>query len=261
MATQLAFLEHSRLLDELVADGQLASAEARTLTRIGLAHYFAGATLMPYRIFHGAAEADRYDIERLADRFAVGFEVICHRLSTLQRPRLRGVPFSFVRVDRAGNISKRQSATGVHFSRGGGSCPLWNVYEAFTTPGRILTQVAEMPDGRRYFWIARTVARKRTGYGQPAKTFALGLGCELRHAHRLVYARGLDLDDRPLVTTIGMGSKTCERANCPQRAFPAVDRPRAADEHRSTFAPYAAVEPEPPVARGAMIRGRPRASR
>jgi len=246
LATQLAFLEHDALLNEIVATGSFASAETRALARIGLANYFAGALLMPYRAFYAAAEEDRYDIERLADRFGVSFEVICHRLSTLQRPRLRGVPFSFVRVDRAGNISKRQSATGFHFSRGGGSCPLWNVYEAFTAPGRILTQVAQMPDGRGFFWIARTVARKPSGYGMPAKTFAIGLGCELRHAHRLVYSRGLDLSDATLATPIGMGCKTCERVACPQRAFPAVGQRLDVDEHRATFAPYPVLGTEPP---------------
>jgi hypothetical protein len=242
LATQLALLEHDELLEETVATGSFATRETRTLARIGLAHYYAGAVLMPYGPFHAAAEQEHYDVERLADRFAVGFEATCHRLSTLQRPGLRGVPFSFVRVDRAGNISKRQSATGFHFSRGGGSCPLWNVYEAFTIPGRILTQVAQMPDGRSYFWVARTVARKRSGYGTPTKTFALGLGCELRHAHRLVYSRGLDLRDPALATPIGMGCKTCERTACPQRAFPAVGHRLEADPDRTTFAPYSVVE-------------------
>ena len=111
---------------------------------------------------------------------------------------MRGVPFSFVRVDRAGNMSKRQSATGFHFSSSGGTCPLWNVYETFANPGKILVQIAQMPDGRNYMWVARTVERRASRYGQPGKTFAIGLGCELRHAHRLVYSEGLDLsgDDR-----------------------------------------------------------------
>lgn len=246
LATQLALLEHGAQLDELAsADPRLADTQARTLARIGLAHYFAGAALMPYAAFHAAAEEYRYDVERLSDTFRVGFEVICHRLSTLQRPGLRGLPFSFVRVDRAGNISKRQSATGFHFSRSGGSCPLWNVYEAFTTPGRILRQVAQMPDGRSYFWIARTVARKPVGFGKPAKVFALGLGCELRHASRLVYADGLDLSDDALMTPIGIGCKSCERAACPQRAFPAVDQPLAINENRTTFAAYPAAPRAP----------------
>ena len=106
---------------------------------------------------------------------------------------MRGVPFSFVRVDRAGNMSKRQSATGFHFSSSGGTCPLWNVYETFANPGKILVQIAQMPDGRNYMWVARTVERRASRYGQPGKTFAIGLGCELRHAHRLVYSEGLDL--------------------------------------------------------------------
>lgn len=242
LATQLALIEHDALLDELASsDPRLGNPQARKLARIGLANYFAGAALMPYETFHAAAEEYHYDIERLADTFRVGFEVTCHRLSTLQRPKLRGVPFSFVRVDRAGNMSKRQSATGFHFSRGGGTCPLWNVYSAFTTPGQIITQVAQMPDGRSYFWIARTVARKRTGYGTPTKTFALGLGCEVKHADRLIYAHGLNVEDRTLVTPIGMGCKSCERTDCPQRAFPAVDRPLDIDEDRSTFAAYPAA--------------------
>ncbi len=197
-----------------------------------------GALVLPYRVFLGAAERYRYDITRLSDHFGVGFETICHRLSTLQRPGTRGVPFSFVRVDRAGNISKRQSATGFHFSRVGGSCPLWIVYEAFSSPGRILTQVAELPDGKKYFWLARTVSRAAGGHGDPGKTFAIGLGCELRHARRLVYSDGLALGTGAAVTPIGMGCKVCERPACPQRAFPAIGKPMRVDEHSSSLLPY-----------------------
>lgn len=238
MATQLAYLELGALLDRLAGDAAAGSDETYRLARIGLANHFAGALLMPYRAFITAAEALRYDIELLSQRFGVGFETICHRLSTLQRPDARGVPFFFVRVDRAGNISKRQSATDFHFSRVGGSCPLWNVYEAFSMPGRILTQLARMPDGRTYLWIARTVSRGQGGYGAPSKTFAIGLGCDLSHAHRLVYAKGLDLKDQDAAVPIGAGCKVCERPNCPQRAFPAIGRRTAIDENERRFTPY-----------------------
>jgi predicted transcriptional regulator len=222
-----------------MADGAFSSGEARALARIGLANYFAGALILPYTMFLHAAEALRYDIDLLGQRFGVGFESVCHRLSTLQRPGAQGVPFFFIRVDRAGNISKRQSATDFHFSRAGGTCPLWNVYEAFSSPGRILTQLAEMPDGRTYMWLARTVSRQMGGYGTPDKTFAVALGCDVRHAGRLVYSKGLRLDDREARTPIGMGCRICERPACPQRAFPSLSRPLAVDETRSTFAPYA----------------------
>ncbi|WP_017542815.1 short-chain fatty acyl-CoA regulator family protein [Nocardiopsis prasina] len=238
LATQLAFLEHGPLLDELAQGEELTTDQAVRLARIGLANYFAGAFILPYREFQSAAEAERHDIELLADRFGVGFETVCHRLSTLQRPRQRGVPFSFVRVDRAGNMSKRQSATGFHFSRSGGTCPLWNVYAAFSAPGVIQRQIAQMPDGRSYFWVARTVTRGYGGYRAARKTFAVGLGCELRHANRLVYATGLDLADPGSATPIGLGCKVCERPACPQRAFPPAGRSLLVNENSSTVSPY-----------------------
>lgn len=237
MAAELAYLEFGDLIDRLVEQGKFTSGEARTLARLGLANYFAAATVLPYRQFHDVTENFRYDIERLSAFYSVSYETICHRLSTLQRPSLRGVPFSFVRVDRAGNMSKRQSATGFHFSSTGGTCPLWNVYETFANPGKILVQIAQMPDGRNYLWVARTVERRASRYGQPGKTFAIGLGCELRHAHRLVYSEGLDLSGNA-ATPIGAGCRICERDNCPQRAFPALGRALDLDEHRSTVSPY-----------------------
>ena len=241
MAAELAYLEVGDLIDSMVTDGKFTSDESRTLARLGLANYFAAAAVLPYRQFHDVSENFRYDIERLSAFYQVSYETICHRLSTMQRPSMRGVPFSFVRVDKAGNMSKRQSATGFHFSSSGGTCPLWNVYETFTNPGKILVQIAQMPDGRNYMWVARTVERRASRYGQPGKTFAIGLGCEVRQANRLVYSKGLDLSSDS-ATPIGSGCRVCERDNCPQRAFPALGRALDIDEHRSTVSPYLVQE-------------------
>jgi XRE family transcriptional regulator, fatty acid utilization regulator len=238
MATQLALLEAGRTIDRIVDETKFSSVEAGALARIGLADYFAAALLMPYRTFLQAAEELRYDVERLGQRFGVGFEGTCHRLSTLQRKGARGVPFFFIRVDRAGNISKRQSATDFHFSRVGGTCPLWNVYEAFVQPGRIVRQLAQMPDGRTYLWVARTVTSTGGGYLAPTKTFAIALGCDVRHARRLVYSHGLDLADPRAPTPIGAGCKVCPRSNCAQRAFPPAGERVAIDPDERRFEPY-----------------------
>ncbi|MFG3258455.1 short-chain fatty acyl-CoA regulator family protein [Streptomyces sp. NPDC048172] len=257
LATQLALLEHGPLLDTLASGGdgnggrtELGSPEAVGLARIGLANYFAGALLMPYTAFHTAAEESGYDIELLQARFGVGFETVCHRLSTLQRSGRRGVPFSFLRADRAGNISKRQSATDFHFSRLGGTCPLWTVYAAFSAPGRILTQVAEMPDGKRYFWVARTVTRGGYGHHAPRAEFAVALGCELRHAHRLVHAEGVALDDPRAATPIGLGCRICERRDCAQRARPPAGGRLTVDPDRRTTVPYPVDSPAAPPIEG-----------
>jgi hypothetical protein len=238
IAHQIALLIYGDLIDREIEVSDLVSTQARAICRVALANYFAGALLMPYTRFLNDARQFRYDIEGLCGFYGNSFEQVCHRLSTLQRPGNKGVPFYFVRVDIAGNISKRQSATSFHFARLGGVCPLWNVHEAFSSPGKILRQLAEMPDGKTYLCLARTVYESGGRYLQPERKFAIGLGCEIRHASKLVYSTGLDLDNPEAVEPIGVSCRVCERINCPQRAFPPLSRRLTISENtRSTF-PY-----------------------
>src|SRR5476651_59356 len=180
----------------------------RRLYRITLASYFAAAIMMPYQAFHGAAESLSYDVHVLAQRFNAGFEQVCHRLTTLQRPNARGVPFFMLRVDNAGNVSKRFSSGSFPFSKFGGTCPLWNVHATFETPDRIVTQTIELPDGARYFSLAQAVRRSVVPYGQPRPRYAIGLGCELKYLPRLVYSVGLNID-KVEATPIGVNCRLC----------------------------------------------------
>lgn len=218
LAYHYGLLGHSSLIDAHL--NPLTDPTAATLGRHGLAQYFAAAVTMPYGEILAAAEETRYDIDMIAARFGTGFESTCQRLGTLQRPNARAVPFAFVRTDRAGNISKRQSTTAFHFSQRGGTCPLWVVHRAFETPNRVTRQVAIMPDGRTYLWVARMVQGPAAEFGAPRQENAVALGCDTAHADRLVYADGLDLSPTS-ATPIGPGCETCPRKRCPQRAFPA----------------------------------------
>jgi len=238
LAIQVALLTAGPLIDSFIDAAAFTHAQARSLARIGFANHFAGALLLPYGRFLAAAEALRYDIDLLSEQFGVSFESVCHRLSTMQRADPRCIPFFFVRVDRAGNISKRQSATDFHFSRTGGTCPLWNVYEAFAQPGKVITQLSRMPDNRTTLWVARTVTHQRGGYGALRRTFAVALGCDVRYASRLVYSKGIALDDPDAATPIGAGCKVCDREECPQRAFPALGGHLRINENVRQFAPY-----------------------
>jgi XRE family transcriptional regulator, fatty acid utilization regulator len=238
LAIQAALLTVGPLIDSFIDAAAFSQAEARALARIGFANHFAGALLLPYGRFLAAAESLRYDIDLLSERFGVSFESVCHRLSTMQRADPRRIPFFFVRVDRAGNVSKRQSATDFHFSRTGGTCPLWNVYEAFAQPGKVITQLSRMPDNRTTLWVARTVTHQRGGYGSLRRTFAVALGCDVRYAGRLVYSKGIALDDPEAATPIGAGCKVCDREDCAQRAFPALGGHLRIDENVRQFAPY-----------------------
>ncbi|MDP5359523.1 MAG: short-chain fatty acyl-CoA regulator family protein, partial [Paracoccaceae bacterium] len=185
---QIALITQAPLLDATLDLARFQSDEARSIARVGLANYYAGAALMPYTGFLAAAQQTRHDLEILASRFGASLEQVAHRLSTLQRPGAKGIPFFFVRVDQAGTITKRHSATTLQFARYGGACPVWNVHQAFELPGQFLRQLAETPDGARYFCLARDVSKSGGAYNIPTRRYAIGLGCEVRHAPALVYA-------------------------------------------------------------------------
>jgi len=240
LAHQWALLWERPLLDRLTDDPQLATPGARALARVALANHFAGSVLMPYGPFLKAAKAERYDVDLLARRFQASFEQVCHRLTTLRRPGQEGVPFHFMRIDIAGNISKSFSASGIRIPRYSGCCPRWNVHAAFLTPGMIRTQVSEMPDGRKYFCIARTLQKDMGGYRGHHATQAVGLGCEMVHARELIYSDGVRLDQPPV--PIGVTCRLCDRTDCDQRAFPPLQQPFKVDENlrRSSF--YARIE-------------------
>lgn len=208
-------------LDAFPATAGTAGGAARAIARHGLCQYFAAAVTMPYAEILETAEATRYDIEVISARFGTSFESTCQRLGTLQRPGAGAVPFFFIRTDRAGNISKRQSTTSFPFAVSGGTCPLWVVHRAFDTPNRVTRQLSVMPDGGMYLWVARMVQGPTAGFGAPRQENAVALGCDAAHAGRLVYADGLDLSPAS-ATPIGPGCETCPRNRCPQRAFPAL---------------------------------------
>lgn len=231
LAHQAGLLTQREALERISSSPLLTSDESRALCRVALANYFASAVLMPYDAFLDAARRERYDIELLGHRFRTSFEQVCHRLTTLRRPGAEGIPFHMARLDIAGNLSKRFSASGWRFARFSGACPRWNVFEAFLTPGMIRTQVSQMPDGRQFFDVARTVRKQSGGFHAPRTQHAVMLGCLLVHARELVYADGRDLGSADATVPVGPACRLCDRLDCEQRAFPPVQHPLSVNEH------------------------------
>ena len=238
---QVALVKQDPLLEATLDLARFHSAEARSIAKIGLANYFAGAALMPYGAFQQVASDCRHDLEVLSGHFGASIEQVAHRLSTLQRPGAKGIPFFFVRVDQAGTITKRHSATRLQFARFGGACPLWNVHRAFETPGQFLRQLAETPDGVRYISLARDVTKPAGRFGAPLRRFAIALGCEVRHARDLVYADGMDMTSDHAFEPIGISCRICERTNCHQRAVPPLERKLTVDPNQRDVLPYSVV--------------------
>ena len=259
VAHQIGLIAAAPVIDAIINKSQniLTTPESVKLCRIALANYFAAALLMPYDQFLRVAEDVRYDIELLQHHYTASWEQVCHRLTTMRRPDAQGVPFHFVRVDIAGNISKRFSGTGIRFARFSGSCPRWDVHAAFLTPGRIRTQLSKMYDGTAYFCVARTIRKSYGGFGSGDSLMAVGIGCPVKDATKLVYADGYDLDNLDAAVPIGTTCRLCERLDCDQRAFPPLQHAVTVDENvrgRSFYAPAEAVVPQTsvtlPVKRG-----------
>lgn len=237
VAHHLGQIAAAHEIDALVR--RLPEGDAPTLGRNVLAAYFAAALMMPYEAFYRSCRDLRYDLDRLGRRFGASFEQVAHRMTTLQRPGAIGIPFHLIRTDIAGNISKRFSLSGIHIPRHSGACPRWNVYSAFLSPERINVQVSEMPDGERYFCIARAFSKGTHRYGAPLRHFSIGLGCNLHYAKAMIYSDGIDLKNPGSIVPVGVGCRTCPRMTCGQRAHPPASHRFKLDETRRPDSIYA----------------------
>lgn len=218
MAHMIALIEYQDLLNGLIPENLADHELFASRCRVELANYFAAAVMMPYEPFHDEAINSRYDIDRLASRFSVSYEQVCHRLTTLQRPGKRGIPFFFLRIDRGGNVSKRFNVTPIQLARFGGACPKLDVHYCFRVPGRILTQIVEMPDHSRYVTVNRTVDRPSIRYSNEDKRLAVSIGCAVEYAPELIYAESVDPNSPVMITPVGVNCRLCPRQKCQQRA-------------------------------------------
>jgi len=211
-------------INDYLSKFSFPTEESKKLTKVALLNYCGAAILMPYKQFHGECIKQKYDLELLQNTFATTFEQIAHRVTTLQDPQFPGIPFHFLRVDIAGNISKRFSLSGIEIPRYGGACPKWNVYSAFTMPGKIQTAVSKMNNGEKYICIARTVEKGVGRFGKTKSILSIGLGCEAKYAKDFVYTENLNVNDKKTETPIGVSCRTCDRLDCSQRAFPPLHK-------------------------------------
>jgi predicted transcriptional regulator len=91
---------------------------------------------------------------------------------------------------------------------------LWPIYRAFGADG-FVRQVAEFPGRARFLLIAKAVSKQTPSYGEEAPTYSIMLACDVVHADRTVYARGLDLAHQPVL--VGPSCLLCPRLECSHR--------------------------------------------
>jgi predicted transcriptional regulator/DNA-binding Xre family transcriptional regulator len=223
-AAQIAQLGAMKEVDYYLSKFSFPTLESKNLTKVALLNYCGAAILMPYKPFHTECKKLKYDLELLQNTFATSFEQVAHRVTCLQDPKLPGIPFHMLRVDMAGNISKRFSLSGIEIPRYGGACPRWNVYSAFTRPGVMQVAVSKMTNGEKYVCIARTVEKGIGRYGQAKSILSIGLGCDAKYAKDFVYTQNMNIQDKQNEIPIGVSCRTCDRLDCSQRAFPPLHK-------------------------------------
>jgi len=239
-AAQVAQLEAADVIDEYLNTFSFPSEESKKLSKVALLNYSGAAIIMPYKPFYEECIKQRYDVELLQNTFAVSFEQVAHRITCLQNPKMKGIPFHMLRADVAGNISKRFSLSGIEIPRYGGACPRWNIYKAFTMPGKINAAVSKMPNGEKYVCIARTVEKGIGKHGMEKTLMSIGLGCQVKYAKDFVYADSLNLNDKKTETPIGVNCRTCDRMDCQQRAFPPLHKKFDIDLNKRGISVYVA---------------------
>ena len=237
---QVAQLEASKIKDEYLNTFSFPSEESKKLSKVALLNYAGAAVIMPYKHFYEECIKQRYDVELLQNTFAVSFEQVAHRITCLQNPKMKGIPFHMLRADVAGNISKRFSLSGIEIPRYGGACPRWNIYKAFTMPGKINAAVSKMSNGEKYVCIARTVEKGIGKHGMEKTLLSIGLGCQVKYAKDFVYADSLNLNDKKTETPIGVNCRTCDRMDCQQRAFPPLHKKFDIDLNKRGISVYVA---------------------
>ena len=223
-AGQIVQAEAMDLIESYLKDYNFPSETAKKLTTISLVNYTAAAILMPYKLFYEECRKHRYDLELIQHTFSVSFEQVAHRVTCLQDPKMKGIPFHMLRTDIAGNISKRLSLSGIQIPRYGGACPRWNIHSAFMLPGKIHCALSKMPDGERYVCIARTIEKGIGRHGIYRSILSIGLGCQAKYAKDFIYADSLNLKDENAAVAIGVNCRTCPRMDCQQRAFPPINK-------------------------------------
>jgi hypothetical protein len=237
---QVAQLESSEIIDDYLASFSFPSEESKKLSKVALLNYVGAAIIMPYKPFYEECIKQRYDVELLQNTFAVSFEQVAHRITCLQNPKMKGIPFHMLRSDVAGNISKRFSLSGIEIPRYGGACPRWNIYKAFTMPGKINAAVSKMPNGEKYVCIARTVEKGIGKHGMEKTMLSIGLGCQVKYSKDFIYADSLNLNDKKTETPIGVNCRTCDRMDCQQRAFPPLHKKFDIDLNKRGISVYVA---------------------
>lgn len=205
--------ELAAMLDRIVeAEPHIETEAARQRARRLLSGYAVGALLMPMALFRDQAVLWGYDIEALAQAFAVPVEAIAHRLPALSFDADLPV-FGYFTANAAGSILEMRGLDGLALPRYAAACPLWVLYRSQQSPEAVLRQRALFPSGGRFVFVARARIAGPTGFGKPRHYLTDMIAMTEADAMQTIYAP----DPSTPVEEVGPNCRMCPRMTCAHR--------------------------------------------
>ena len=212
-ARELTASELGPVIDGILGrQSEVETAPGRERARKALTDYATAALLAPMKSLAPRAAELGYDIEALADAFALEVETVCQRLTGL--PAGEGVPrFGYFRANAAGTIIERRGLPGLVAPRYASACPLWVLYCAQQSPEAVIRQRVVFPSGARFVFVARARNTGLSGFGRPRHYLTDMLATSEADARLTVYAT----DATVPVEEVGPACRICPRRACVHR--------------------------------------------
>ncbi|MFD1747133.1 short-chain fatty acyl-CoA regulator family protein [Rhizobium helianthi] len=215
LALVLARIEAQEIIEEQLSRGGF-TRDNLSLGKAALEAYFSETLMMPYGHFSNAFDRRQYDVEALARQFKTSFEQCAKRLTSLRKPGQERIPFSLVKIDKAGKIVATVNPGVFRLPRQDGTCALWNIHDVIHSPGNVLTQWLELDSQLQLLSIASAITSGGGAFGAPRYTHAIALLCDSKYARKTVY--GADRFQDHELTPVGLCCRQCQRYACAVRA-------------------------------------------
>lgn len=218
----LAEMRAGPVVDRLIGEAPgLSTSRARARARAALLEYARDAIALPMARFAPLAAAQAYDLDALIAETGASPDIVCRRLTAL--PRGKECPrIGYVAANAAGALTALREIPGFHPIRHGTVCPLWTLCRAQQTPERALRQLASLPTGQLFLFVARAAPTGPPGFGRALNHRTDMIVIDAGEADLTVY--GAERSGEMPVEEVGPSCRVCPRKGCAHR----VDDPLAA---------------------------------
>ena len=202
----------------LAEDSQLENTETTRLVTEFLQNYAQDAQGLPLTNFKKTAQRSQYNPSQIAQEFGVSLHSVFRRLAFQDAAQTAAPPMGLIVSNAAGRALFRRPIADFSFPRHGNACPLWPLFQSFTTPQIPVAAVLELPGKHKFIALAIAESQGAPHFGQPAQMNAAML---IVHYEQRALLSGW-LPDLGEALPVGITCRICPRAKCTARTEPQI---------------------------------------